>query len=138
MSGVTLAATLTFRLPLTALIGVFGLIVCMTPVAFGVPGLQVLYLVPLSIAVWLVRTRTVAGPDTIVAYRVWGSRQLSWSDLTGLRIDDRSRIWAVAHGGTEIRLPVVRARDLPALAAMSGGRLPDSLAEASERPASER
>ncbi len=128
---------MTFRLPLTALIGVFGLIVCMTPVAFGAPGLQALYLVPLALTVWLVRTRTVACPDTIRACRVWGSRQITWSDLAGLRIDDRSRLWAVPHEGDEVWLPVVRARDLPALAAMSGGRLPDPLAEAGERPASE-
>jgi hypothetical protein len=125
---VTVPATLTFRQPLTALIGVFGLIVCMTPVAFGAPGLQVVYLAPLALAVWLVRTRTVAGPDTIVACRVWSSRQLTWSDLAGLRIDARSRVWAVSLAGNEVRLPVVRARDLPALAAISGGRLPDPLA----------
>ncbi|MGH3855242.1 MAG: PH domain-containing protein [Pseudonocardiaceae bacterium] len=124
----TVAATLTFRQPLTALIGVFGLIVCMTPVAFGAPGLQVVYLVPLTLTVWLMRTRTVAGPDSIVACRVWGSRQLTWSDLAGLRIDGRSRVWAVPRSGNEVRLPMVRVHDLPALAAISGGRLPDPLA----------
>jgi Bacterial PH domain len=127
------SATVTFRLPLTALIGVFGFIVGMTPVAFGAPGLQVLYLLPLSLTIWLVRTRTVAGPDTMVAYRVWSSRQITWSDLAGLRIDDRSRVWAVLHGGDEVRLPSVRARHLPVLAAISGGRLPDFLAKANEK-----
>jgi len=128
------SATVTFRLPLTALIGVFGLIVCMTPVAFGLPGLQVLYLVPLVLAVWLVRTRTVVGPETMTVYRLWGTRQISWSDLAGLRIDDRSRVWAVPRGSDEVRLPMVRARDLSVLAAISGGRLPDPLTEAGERP----
>lgn len=135
---VTDSATVTFRLPLTALIGVFGLIVGMTPVAFGAPGLQVLYLVPLALVVWLVRTRTVVGAETMVAYRVWGSRQITWSDLAGLRIDDRSRVWAVLRGGNEEKLPVVRARDLPVLAAISGGWLPDPLTEPTgERPASQ-
>jgi hypothetical protein len=129
--------TVTFRLPLTALIAVFGLIVCMTPVAFGSPGLQLLYLVPLALTIWLVRTRTVVGAETMVAYRIWGSRRITWSDLAGLRMDDRSRVWAVLRGGDEVGLPAVRARDLPVLAAMSGGRLPDPLAEAGERPASE-
>ncbi|MGH3782418.1 MAG: PH domain-containing protein [Pseudonocardiaceae bacterium] len=131
-------ATVTFRLPLTTLIGVFGLIVCMTPVAFGVPGLQVFYLGPLALAVWLVRTRTVVGPETLVAYRVWGSRRIAWSDLAGLRIDDQSRVSAVLPAGDEVRLPTVRAGDLPALVALSQGRLPDSLAEVGKRPASER
>ncbi|MDT7597899.1 MAG: hypothetical protein QOJ06_3445 [Pseudonocardiales bacterium] len=138
MAFVTEPATVTFRLPLTSLIGVFGLIVCMTPVAFGVSGLQVLYLGPLALAVWLVRTRTVVGPDTMVAHRVWGSRRIAWSDIAGLRIDDRSRISAVLHAGDDVRLPTLRARDLPLLVALSHGRLPESLAEASERPASEQ
>lgn len=129
-------ATVTFRLPLTALIGVFGLIMGMTPVAFGAPGLQVLYLVPLGLGIWLVRTRTVVGSETMVAYRVWGSQQITWSDLAGLRIDDRSRVWAVLRGRDEVRLPMVRARDLPVLATISGGRLPDPLTEVGERPAS--
>jgi hypothetical protein len=132
-----MSATVTFRRPLTALIGVFGLIVCMTPVAFGIPGLQVLYLVPLGVAIWLVRTRTVVGPDTMVAHRVVGSQRVSWSDLQGLWIDDRSRVWAVLRSGEEVRLPAVRARDLPLLAAASCGRLPDLLTATGEQRAPE-
>lgn len=135
--SVTDSATMTFRLPLTALLGVFGLIVCMTPVAFGAPGLQALYLVPLVLAFWVVRTRTVVGSDTLVTYRLWRSRRVSWSDLTGLRVDGQSRVWAVLHGGTEVGLPAVRARHIPMLAAISGGRLPAPLAEAAEGPAAE-
>ena len=128
------SAPVTFRLPLTALLGVFGLIVCMTPVAFGAPGLQVLYLVPLLLGFWLVQTRTVVGPDTVVVHRVWGSQRIGWSDLAGLRVDDQSRIWAVLHAGNEVRLPAVRTRHLPMLAALSGGRLPATLNEADRKP----
>jgi hypothetical protein len=138
MAFVTEPATVTFRLPLTTLIAVFGLIVCMTPVAFGVPGLQLLYLGPLALAVWLVRTRTVVGPETLVAHRVWGSRRIAWSDLEGLRIDQRSRVSAVLRAGDEVALPTVRAGDLPVLVALSQGRLPDSFTELGDRPASER
>jgi hypothetical protein len=101
-------------------------------------GLQVLYLGPLALAVWLVRTRTVVGPDTLVAHRVWGSRRIAWSDLAGLRIDQQSRVSAVLRAGDEVALPTVRAGDLPALVALSQGRLPDSLVEVGERPVSER
>ncbi|HEX8759460.1 MAG TPA: PH domain-containing protein [Pseudonocardiaceae bacterium] len=133
----TESLTATFRRPLTALIGVFGLTVCVTPVALGAPGLQVLYLVPLGVALWLVRTRTVVDRDTMVAHRVVGSRRITWSELHGLRIDDRSRVWAVLHDGEEVGLPAVRARDLPLLAALSGGRLPDPLAASGDQAASE-
>ncbi|MGH3974988.1 MAG: PH domain-containing protein [Pseudonocardiaceae bacterium] len=134
---VTDSSTVTFRRPLTALIGVFGLAVCVTPVAFGVPGLQVLYLVPVGVAIWLVRARTVVGPETVVTHRVLGSRRAIWSDLRGLRMDERSRVWAVLHGGEEILLPAVRARDLPLLAAASGGRLADPLTATGEQHAPE-
>ena len=131
------SATVTFRRPLTALIGVFGLVVCMTPVAFGIPGLQVLYLVPLGVAIWLVRTRTVVGAETLVVHRVLGSRRVTWSDLQGLRMDDRSRVWAILRGGEEVGLPAVRTRDLPVLAALSRGRLPDPLTSTDEQRAAE-
>lgn len=121
--------TVTFRPPLTGLIAVWGLAVCVTPVAFGAPGLQVLYLLPLAITVWLLRTRTTVGPDTLVARRVTGTRSIGWSEINGLRVDARSRVWAVLHGDAgEVWLPVVRARDLPVLASASRGRLPDPLA----------
>jgi hypothetical protein len=97
----------------------------------------VLYLLPLILAIWVVRTRTVVGPETLTAYRIWGTRRIAWSDLVGLRVDDGSRIWAVQHGGDEVRLPALRARHLPVLAAISGGRLPAPLAEAGEEPAPE-
>jgi hypothetical protein len=109
----------------------------MTPVAFGAPGLQLLYLVPLSLAYWVIRTRTVVGPETLLTYRVWGSQRLSWSDLAGLRVDDQSRVWAVRHDGHEVGLPAVRARHIPVLAVISGGRLPAPLAETVERPPAE-
>ncbi|MFN2497391.1 MAG: PH domain-containing protein [Pseudonocardiaceae bacterium] len=120
--------TVTFRPPLTGLIAVFGLTVCVTPVAFGAPGLQVLYLLPLGGLAWLMRTRTVAGPNKVVAQRVLGTRSVAWSDLAGLRVDERSRVWAVLRDGEEVGLPAVRPRDLPALAKVSQGRLPDPLA----------
>lgn len=126
--AVTDSPTVTLRPPLTGLIAVWGMAVCVTPVAFGVPGLQVLYLGPLAIAAWLLRTRTVTGPETIVAHRMLGARSIAWSDVAGVRVDERSRVWAVLRDGAEVRLPAVRARDLPVLSAASRGRLPDPLA----------
>ncbi|MGH3797921.1 MAG: PH domain-containing protein [Pseudonocardiaceae bacterium] len=119
--------TVTFRPPLTGLIAVFGVAVCVTPVAFGVPGLQVLYLLPLAAAVWLLRTRTIVGPDTVAARWVWGARTIAWSDIQGLRVDKRSRVWVVLRGGEEARLPAVHLADLSVLASASRGRLPDPL-----------
>lgn len=126
----------TFRIPPIALLGVFGLALAATPVAFGLPGLQVLYVVPVGLGVWLLRTRTVAGPDGLVARRVLRSRTMPWSELDGLRVPERAWARAVLRSGEEVPLPAVRARDLPVLAAVSGGWLSDPTAEPSaEAPA---
>lgn len=119
------APTATFRIPLTALLGVLAGVVCVTPMAFAVPGLQVLYLAPLAVAVWLLRTRTVAGPEALVARRALRSRHLPWSEVAGLRVRERAWVRAVLGTGEEVELPAVRARDLPVLAAVSGGRIDD-------------
>lgn len=127
-SPATSSPIVTFRPPLTGLIAVYGLAVCVTPVAFGAPGLQLLYLLPLGILVWLIRSRTVVGPEKMVAHRVLGTRGITWAELEGLRVDNRSRVWAVLRGGGEVRLPAVRPRDLPTLAKVSQGRISDPLA----------
>jgi hypothetical protein len=78
-----------------ALVPVLVLAVCTLPVAtaawWGAP----LLLVPLLVAVWV------------------------------LRVGEDQELWLVRRTGTEVRLPVVRARDLPRLAAVSDGRIPD-------------
>ncbi len=117
--------TATFRIPLIALIGVYALAICATPVAFAVPGLQVLYALPVGLTVWLLRTRTVADADALVAHRVLRSRRLPWSEIDGLRVQERSWVRVVLSTGEEVELPAVRARDLPVLALVSGGRIDD-------------
>jgi PH (Pleckstrin Homology) domain-containing protein len=130
------APSATFRLPLTSLVGVFTLAVGATPLAFAAPGLQALYVVPAGLAVWLLRTRTVAGADTLVAHRLLRSRRVAWADVARLRVQERSWVRVVLCSGEEVTLPAVRARDLPLLAAVSGGRIDDPTA-APERPALE-
>ena len=119
------APTATFRIPLTALLGVFALAIGATPLALTVPGLQVLYVLPIGLAVWLLRTRTVASSDSLVAHRMLRSRRLPWGEVDRLRVAERSWCRAVLSTGEEVALPAVRARDLPVLAVVSGGRITD-------------
>ncbi len=119
------APTATFRIPLTALLGVFALAVGATPLALTVPGLQVLYVLPIGLAVWLLRTRTVASSDALVAHRMLRSRRLPWGEVDRLRVAERSWCRVVLSTGEEVALPAVRARDLPVLAVVSGGRITD-------------
>jgi hypothetical protein len=122
------APTATFRIPLTTLLGVFALTVGATPLALAAPGLQVLYVLPVALAVWLLRTRTVASPDALVAHRMLQSRRLPWGEVARLRVAERSWCRAVLDTGEEVALPAVRARDLPVLAMVSGGRIADPFA----------
>jgi Bacterial PH domain len=114
-----------FRVSPLVVLFALALAVCATPVAFGAPFLWLVYLVPLGIVVWTLRTRTVVDAEGLRVRRVVGGRRVPWDGVAGLRLDDRSRVHAVLDGGGELTLPAVHVRDLPALAAASGGRLPD-------------
>jgi hypothetical protein len=99
--------------PLVVLVAV-TFAVCATPFAFGAPFFWLIYLVPIGIIVWTIRVRTTVDPDTVAVRQVVG---------------DRGRVSAVLSDGAELPLPAVHVRDLPQLAAASGGRLPDPAGE---------
>ncbi len=121
-----------FRISPLTLLGAAALAICAVPVAFGAPWLWLVLLVPLTLGHRVLRIRTTAGPDTLVARGVLRARSVPWSDITALRLRSsrtRSRVSAVLSDGTELPLPAVHVRDLPLLAAASRGRLPDFTAE---------
>jgi hypothetical protein len=121
-------AAAVFRISPLNLLGVFALSVCAIPVAFGAPWFWLIYVVPLGLIYWLFRVRTTAGPDGLVARGALRTRRVAWEDVSALRLRSsrtRSRVSAVLRDGPELPLPAVHVRDLPVLAAASGGRLPD-------------
>lgn len=101
------------------------LAVCVTPFAFAAPFLWVVYLVPLGVVGWVLRTRTTVDAETVTVQRWTGTRRVPWESISSLRLVDTTRVAAVLDDGSELPLPAVGARDLPRLAAASGGRLPD-------------
>src|SRR5207249_729943 len=101
--------------------------------AFGAPFFYVIFAVPLGLIVWIVRYRTTADADGLTVRRALTKRALPWSSLKGLRLTKRAGIRAVLKDDTEVPLPAVRTRHLPALALISGGRLDDPLAPDSEK-----
>lgn len=113
--------------PLVVLVA-FAFAFCATPFAFGAPLFWLIYLVPLGMIVWSVRTRTVVDPEALTVRRVWGGRTVPWSQVRSLRLTKRTRVRAVLDGGTELTLPAVHVRNLPQISAASGGRLPDPTA----------
>jgi len=121
-----------FRVSPLMVLFALALGVCAIPVAFGAPYLWLIYLVPLGVVAWTLRTRTVIDAEGMRVRRLVGGRHVSWDEVGGLRVDRRNTVHAVLTGGGEITLPAVHVRDLPALAEASGGRLPDLAGDASE------
>jgi hypothetical protein len=109
--------------------------VCATPVAWAAPYLWLIYLIPVGIVGWTLRVRTVADPETVTVRRLLGGRTVPWSEIAKVHVGRArnpasARVSAVLTDGSELALPAVHVRDLPRLAAVSGGRLPDPAATA--------
>lgn len=118
--------SLTFRITPVALLAVLAITICATPLATtaGTWAL-LLYLIPLGLLVWILRTRTTVDAQQVVVRTAFGRAKFSWDDVASLRLDERRWLKAVLRCGKEVQLPAVRVRDLPRVAAISGGRLPD-------------
>jgi len=116
-----------FRTSPLAVLGAVAIAFCATPVAFAVPFGELVYLVPIAMAVWVLRVRTTVDEEALTVRKVVGQRRVPWSEISSLRLDQR-RIRAMLSDGAELPLPAVGVRDLPQLAAVSGGRLTDPAA----------
>ncbi|ONF72667.1 PH domain-containing protein [Amycolatopsis keratiniphila] len=115
-----------FKIPNTALLAIAFLVVCVTPVAFGdVPYLQWLYLFPIALAVFVIRTRTTATAKGLEVRTMFGRKDLPWTSLKGLAITDKAKVQAVLKDDTKVALPAVRTRHLPVISLVSAGRMAD-------------
>ena len=111
------------RMTRTALIPVGLLALCTVPLAFAAPWTPVLLLIPLVVALWVLRVGVDIADDGLTVRSLAGERRVSWDELAGIRVAPRGDLWLVTTTGTEVRVPVMRARDLPRLSALSGGRI---------------
>jgi hypothetical protein len=113
-----------FRLPAVSLLIPFLLFVCVTPLANAGPKFWLgLYVLPLLGLAYVLVTRTSADSATIRTSGLLGGTRIPWSELD--RFEFSGPRWAVGvtSAGRRVRLPMVRPRDLPQLASVSGGRL---------------
>jgi hypothetical protein len=118
-----------FRVSPLVVLAALMFVICATPFAFGAPYFWLIYLVPIGIVLWTLRVRTTVDPEIVAVRRVVGGRRVPWTQISSLRLRDRGRVSAVLSDGAELPLPAVHVRDLPQLAAASGGRLPDPAGE---------
>jgi Bacterial PH domain len=112
------------RMSRTALLPVVVLAICVLPLANATPWLLLVLVLPLALAVWVFRVGVDVGDAGITARSLAGERTVPWDELAGIRVGDRGDLWLVRTAGTQVRLPVLRARDLPRLSEVSGGRIP--------------
>jgi PH (Pleckstrin Homology) domain-containing protein len=117
-------ATARLRMSRVALLPVVFLAVCVLPLAVAAVWTLVFLLVPVLAAAYVLRVGVDVGDGGVTVRSVAGSRSVPWDDVAGIRVGERGDLWLVTARGTELRLPVLRARDLPRLAAVSGGRIP--------------
>jgi hypothetical protein len=113
-----------FRTTPLAVLGALAIAFCFTPMAFALPFGELVYVVPIAMIVWVLRVRTTADAEALTVRKIVGGRRVSWSEISTLRLG-KNRVSAVLGDGAELPLPSVGLRDLPKLAAVSGGRLPD-------------
>ncbi len=118
-----MAAPTRVRMNRTALLPVGLLALCVVPLAFAAPWTPVLLLIPLAVALWVLRAGVDVADDGLTLRSLVGQRRVPWTELVGIRVAPRGDLWLVTTGGTQVKVPVMRARDLPRLAAVSGGRI---------------
>ena len=119
-----MAAT-RMRMSRTALLPVVFLVVCAVPLATASPWALLVLALPALAAAWVLRVGVDVDDTGLTVRTLVGARTVAWPDLAGVRVAEDSRLWLVTTGGTQVQLPVLRTRDLPRLAAVSGGRIPD-------------
>jgi len=111
------------RMNRTAFFPVGLLALCTVPLAFAAPWTPVLLVIPVAATLWVLRVGVDIADDGLTLRSVAGQRKLPWSEVAGIRVAPRGDLFVVTTRGTELHLPVMRARDLPQLAALSGGRI---------------
>ncbi|HEX9336165.1 MAG TPA: hypothetical protein VF892_09770, partial [Pseudonocardiaceae bacterium] len=79
-----LPSRLVFRVPGSALVAVLFFVLCASPLAVAAPWLALIYVIPLGMAVWLLRTRTVVDTEKLVVRRVLTRTVLPWSAIASL------------------------------------------------------
>ncbi len=130
----TAVPTVLFRVPPMALLAVPFALIFISPAALSEPAwLGWLLVLPLLYAAWLLRLRTTVDGEGLRVRGLWSSRGVQWERVCGIRFP-RSRFRrftvAVLNDRSELRLPCVTFRDLPALSTASAGRIPDPFAAA--------
>jgi hypothetical protein len=117
-------AVARLRMSRTLLLPIVLFAFCLLPLATVSAWLLVLLLVPVTLAAWVLRVGVDLGDQGVTVRSLLAERTVPWERLTGIRVAGDGALWLVTTAGTQLRMPVVRPRDLPQISALSGGRIP--------------
>lgn len=121
-----LPESVAIRVNRTSLLVPLAIAACATPVATLAGGpAPLVYLIPIVLAAWIVRSETVVDTGGLTVRTLLRTRRIAWERLRSLRLRENGWISAVLDSEQQVRLSGVRMRDVPKLALMSGGRLPN-------------
>lgn len=130
-SHTTEPARQSIQISSLGLLGVFLLAFGMSFVILASPPwVSVLWLIPVGIAYWMLRVRTVVDTHGLYVRRMFTSEVISWDEVKGFRFPGNRWARAELTDGTEKTLPVVTFGRLPQIAEASGGRITDPYAVA--------
>lgn len=110
--------------PASAYLIVAFVALCVTAVVRS-PIQALVYLLPAAGALYVARTATVVDEAGLHAQAIFGSQQVSWQDLRGLRLAESGAVYAVDRSGSQLKLPCVRSTKLQPLISASAGRIPE-------------
>ena len=98
---------------------------CLGPLYYAPRWGWIFWLIPIAFAWWVFRSRTQIDSAGITA-RTWkGSHSLRWDEVKGLNFPKMGGAQAVTVTDKRIALPAVGFNDLPRIAEVSGGRIPN-------------
>ncbi len=124
-----LPSRLVFRVPGTAYVAVLFFVLCASSVALVSRWFALIYLIPLALAFWILRTRTEVDADRLVVRRVLAAPRSPWSAVKSLRLSEKGWVRAVRTDGAA-RSRCRRCAPASARTGLiSGGRITDPTAD---------
>lgn len=106
-----------------ALVPAVVAVVCALPLATASPWLLFILLAPAGWISYVLRSGVDVDDEGVLVRALFGSMRIPWTRITGVLIGKRQELSVATVGGGAVRLPNMRARDLPRLYEATGGRL---------------
>ena len=112
--------TVRFRPERTTLAVVIVMTLGALPLALSSPYLAPVLLLPVVLAIWVLRARVVAADIGLEVCNGLGVRRYRWQDVDGFTVPDRGPVLLLPTTGKPLRLTALPRRELTRLLALTG------------------